>query len=572
MLGVVQRSDIFNEFTAEEQEKYFSIKEKAVSHHVDTLYYSVFLKDDEANTTDTRINGLLEHLQERKRVKLNNVQEDVQFMGLSVGAFGAAVSAGLYMNRLTCEENFDIFITDYIPNKDTPRIQVQLRTRSLVLDGLYGAIKKSYDALKQILDFYNLEILEINENRIDYAFHTNCIQAPMEMFSDESLQKHLVTSYKELWKHVYIGTRRREFFDLDYLALGSRKSNNVFFRVYNKAKEVVQQNYKGFFFALWQERGLISEYDRFVYEKAYEMKSFKTGCLVGRIEWYLKYGKDEELKAKLQKLLLSCNVKSDNNPHMEREIKGILPPPTVVLNFEFETKRKFYIKLGAFIARCKYKHNDFADLKRLYKVLSLRREIIDKLCTDVVSFVEDGYDVESPEKDFWRRIRRVRIKDQPDKPTLDAWYSYSRNLDVRRTKRTFSGNLASLAMLHRGEASESTFSEDLWDALSQLNDNDISDIDRGVFDKLTPSSYANIQKRKSRQLRSVLKNKDKESESIEYIELEDDDILIENKELQEKLQEEYKKIKQENEKKRKDFAIDYFGGKVIYSWRDTAKK
>ena len=290
MLGVVQRSDIFNEFTAEEQEKYFSITEKAVSHHVDTLYYSVFLKDDDANTTDIRINGLLEHLQEQKRVKLNNVQEDVQFMGLSVGAFGAAVSAGLYMNRLTCEENFDIFITDYIPNKDTPRIQVQLRTRSLVLDGLYGAIKKSYDALKQILDFYDLEIEEICENRIDYAFHTNCIQKPMEMFSDESLKAHLVTSYRELWKHVWITSRKEEFFDLDYIALGTRKSNNVFFRIYNKAKEVIQQNYKGFFFALWKERGLISEYDRFVYEKAYEMKSFKTGCLVGRIEWYLQFG------------------------------------------------------------------------------------------------------------------------------------------------------------------------------------------------------------------------------------------------------------------------------------------
>ncbi len=546
MLGVVKRSLIFNEFTAEEQEKYFSIKEKAVSHHVDTLYYSVFLKDDDVNTTDHRINGLLEQLRERKQVKLNNTKEDVQFFDLSVGAFGAAVSAGLYMNRLTYEENFDIFITDYIPNKDTPRIQVQLRTRSLVLDGLYGAIKQSYEAVKRILDFYGLEIAEIAENRIDYAFHTNCIQKPMEMFSDESLKAHLVTSYRELWKHVWITSRKEDFFDLDYFALGSRKSNNVFFRVYNKAKEVIQMNYKGFFFALWRERGLISEYDQFVYEKAYEMKSFKTGCLVGRIEWYLKFGKDDELKAKLRKLLLSCNVKSDNNPHMEKELKGVLPPPTVVLNLEFETKRKFYLKLGGFIARCKYQHNETEVLRRLYKVLSIRREIVDKLFTDVVSFLEDRNDVESPEMDFWRRIRRVRIKDQPDKPTLEAWYSYSRNLDVRRTKRSFSGNLASLAMLHRGEASESTFSEDLWDALSQINDNDIVDFDRSVFDTLTPSSYENIQKRKSRQLRSILK-KAQAPEVVEYEELFDDEILIENYEQQKELENQYNEIKRSKE-------------------------
>lgn len=577
MLGVVQRSTIFNEFTADEQEKYFSIKEKAVSHHVDTLYYSVFLKDDDVNTTDTRINGLLEQLRERKQVKLNNVQDDVQFMGLSVGAFGAAVSAGLYMNRLTYEENFDIFITDYIPNKDTPRIQVQLRTRSLVLDGLYGAIKKSYDALKQILDFYNLEIQEISENRIDYAFHTNCIQKPMEMFSDESLKAHLVTSYRELWKHVWITSRKEEFFDLDYIALGTRKSNNVFFRIYNKAKEVVQQNYKGFFFALWRERGLISEYDQFVYEKAYEMKSFKTGCLVGRIEWYLKFGKDDELKAKLRDLLLKCNVKSDNNPYIEREIKGVLPPPTVVLNFEFETKRKFYLKLGSFIARSKYKHNDEEALRSLYKVLSLRREIVDKLCTDVVSFVEDRNDVESPEKDFWKRIRRVRIHDQPDKPTLKAWYSYSRNLDVRRTKRSFSGNLASLAMLHRGEAGDSTFSEDMWDALSQLNDNDIAELDKGIFDKLTPKSYENIQKRKSRQLRSILKKMNSESD-IEYQEIEDDELLIENAENQKQLRSEYEELERDVNKKRREYleerrrAEKRGSGQYNYTWRENMKK
>ena len=481
------------------------------------------------------------------------------------------------MNRLSYEENFDVFISDYIPNKDTPRIQVQLRTRSLVLDGLYGAIKQSYEAVKQILDFYGLEIAEISENRIDYAFHTNCIQKPMEMFSDESLKKHLVTSYRELWKHIWITSRKEEFFDLDYFALGSRKSNNAFFRVYNKAKEVVQLNYKSFFFALWQERGLISRYDQFVYEKAYEMKSFKTGCLVGRIEWYLKHGKDDSLKEKLQKLLRTCNIKSDNNPRIEREIKGILPPPTVVLNLEFESKRKFYLKLGSFISKAKYEHKDCEDLRRLYKVLSLRREIINKLFTDVVSFVEDRDDVESPEMDFWYRIRRVRIKDQPDKPTLEAWYSYSRNLDVRRTKRSFSGNLASLAMIHRNEASESTFSEDIFDALSLLNDNDMHDLDKRIFENLSPSSYADIQKRKSRQLRSVLK-KAQASKELEYEELFDDEILIENYEQQKELENQYDEIKRDNVKKRNEYLEECCksekrgSGQYNYVWRENMKK
>ena len=512
MLGVVKRSQIFDEFTPDEQEFYFSIKEKAVSHHVDTLYYSVHIKGDEVNVRDERLIAFLEALRDAKQDKLACASEEVMFFDFSVSAFGAAISAGMYMNRLSYGEDFDVFISDYIPNLQTPRIQVQLRTRSLVLDGLYGSIQKSFDMLEDLLLTFGLEIGEVVENRIDYAFHTNAIQKPMEMFSDENLSEHLITTFREVWKHVWITNQKDDFFDLDYVALGSRKSNNVFFRAYAKAKEVVQLNYKGFFFEKWRARGLISRYDQFVYEKAYELKSFKTGCLVGRIEWYLRYGKNEELKEKLSKLLRGCHVNSDNNPHIEKEIKGILPPPTVVLNLEFETKRKFYTKLDDFISCCEYAHKGDLALKRLYKVLSLRREILNKLFTDVVRFVENRYDSESEELDFWKRIRRVKIEDQPDKPLLDAWYSYSRNLDVRRSQRNFSANLASLAMIQRNEASESTFSEDIWEAFTLLNDNSIIDLSESrskvlnrVFKQITPASYSAIQKKKSRQLRSVLK-------------------------------------------------------------------
>ena len=512
MLGVVKRSKIFGEFTPQEQEFYFSIKEKAVSHHVDTLYYSVYVKDDEVQVRNPSIIGLLQALREAKENKLACVSDDVTFFDFSVSAFGAAISAGMYMNHLAYGEEFDVFISDYIPNLQTPRIQVQLRTRSLVLDGLFASIKKSFDMVEELLLAFGLEIGEVVENRIDYAFHTNAIQKPMEMFSDENLSKHLVTSFREVWKHVWITSKENEFFDLDYIALGSRKSNSVFFRAYAKAKEVVQLNYKGFFFEKWRARGLISRYDQFVYEKAYELKSFKTGCLVGRIEWYLRYGKDEELKEKLSKLLKSCYVNSDNNSHIENEIKGILPPPTVVLNLEFETKRKFYIKLDNFISSYEFVHKGDILLKRLHKVLSLRREIVDKLFTDVVRFVENRFDPESEEMDFWKRIRRVKIEDQPDKPLLDAWYTYSRNLDVRRTKRSFSANLASLAMMQRNEASESLFSDDMWEALVLLNDNNMAKFSKTsskkikhALEKIKPPSYSAIQKKKSRQLKSVLK-------------------------------------------------------------------
>ena len=76
MLGTVKRSLIFNEFSEKEQEYYFSIKEKAVSHHIDTLYYSVFIQDDDVNVKDTRILGFLEQLNILKEQKISDILFD----------------------------------------------------------------------------------------------------------------------------------------------------------------------------------------------------------------------------------------------------------------------------------------------------------------------------------------------------------------------------------------------------------------------------------------------------------------------------------------------------------------
>ena len=93
---------------------------------MDTLYYSVYIKGDEVQVRDERIMSFLEALHEAKQNKLMCASEEVNFLGFSVSAFGAAISAGMYMNRLSYGEDFDVFVSDYIPNLQTPRIQVQL--------------------------------------------------------------------------------------------------------------------------------------------------------------------------------------------------------------------------------------------------------------------------------------------------------------------------------------------------------------------------------------------------------------------------------------------------------------
>ncbi len=511
------RSKVFKEFTDEEREAFFTMKAKAVRHHVDTLYYSVFLASDIRDVKDDPdINQLLKELQGMKDTKLANMSEPILYHDMTVEAFGAAVGGGLYGFHLSYGEDFDIFVSSYLPNKETPRIQVQLRTRSLVLDGLYDAIQKSYDKVYEILDSFNLKISHCIENRIDYAFHTNVIQNPDEMFSEEALKKHLVTTFRDNFIHNKIHSRQDELFEKDYCALGQRKSNNVFFRAYEKTKEVVEENYKAFFFEVWYQSGLISFYDKYVYEIAYKLGAYKTGVLVGRIGFYLKYGHDDALKVKLSDLLESCHVNSDNVPAIEKAIKGILPPVTKIMNVEFETKRKFYMNQAEFIDIIKTDVKQGQPLSRLYRILSLRREFITRLTTQTVCLREDRKDPEAPMLDFWKRLSRVKIDDQPDEARLKAFSTYAHNFDLERAKHRLYNTLAAVSFAESGEeeSDDQSYGEDLWNFVTDLNDNDIIRKDKieDVKDTITSmrsSWYNSLRRRKVRQMKAIYKERPK---------------------------------------------------------------
>ena len=505
MLNSVTRSLIINEFSPEEQEYWFGIKEKAVSHHIDTLYYSIFLHDDAPDIKDPNLVDLLVRLAELKEAKQSDQSADLTFYGFEVKPFGAAISAGLYSYHLAYGEDFDVFFSHYIPNEKTPRIQVQLRTRSLVLDGVEKAIQKSFDAVSSILSHFGIKVDRCQENRIDFAFHTNMIQKMFPFFNDENISEHLLTSFQEMSKHVKLTADRAEFMELDYISLGSRRSNKLFFRIYEKSKEVVQMNYKGFFFEIWRSRGLISRYDQFVYEEAYRLGSFKTGVNLGRIKWYMKYGKDPLLKERLDELRLKCDINSDNNPFMAKELKGILPPVTIILNFEFETKRKYYYDTH----RSLFEGQELSEdpLAPLWHVLGQRRAILDHLTRDVVCFCDEFDPLPKP-MDFWRRIQTCKIPGVPDEATLQIYYTYARNLDYQRTKKRVCDAVASLSIIKKGTFETDTFAEDFWEAINSLNDNDMVEVSSSTafehFLKQTSIMYSERKKKKGRQLRPII--------------------------------------------------------------------
>ncbi len=500
-LHSVERSKIFTEFSPDEQEKFFGLKGKKVSYHIDTLYYAVHLVDDETDSASAGIESLICCLAELKERKQANPEGDFEFCGLSV----APTSFSIYQYHLSLKENFDIFIAKNIPNNDTPRVCVQLRSRMLVLDGVAKAVEKSFDYVQIILNSFGLVIKNAIENRIDYAFHTNLIQSSIDYFSDEYLISHLKSKLRLFHKIGNIS----DTVEINTFQLGDRKSNNVFFRAYNKTREVIEKNYKAFFFDIWLKENLINQYDFFVLNVAFENRSFNTGLLLGRMKWYLEYGKDQVLKDELKELINSCYVNADNAPQIEKKLKGLLPDVTIITNIEFQTKRRFYVSCESFMEEMIFRYEGKPELQRIYKVLSCQREICDYLTTNTVCFVENKGKRSEKMTDWWKRINSCKIK-WTSPAILELHREYDRHADLKRSVRRLKNCIAQFNILNRNSLAPSSFIEDISDALSYFNDNDFygfASSPGGLPPAFRDFEYPEIQARKTRQYTGIIKEK-----------------------------------------------------------------
>ena len=501
---ISERYSVLSEFTPEERKHWFSLKDKGVLPHIDTLYYTVSISGDSNENDSQGLKELISELSRLKKQKMTNPAENVVFCDLEVMPTGFSI----YEFQLRLNETFDIFIGRYLPNPSTPRVVVQLRSRSLVLDGVSGAILRSYAAVKILFDTFGLTVGEVRENRIDYAYHTNLIQNPYRFFADDRLLRHLRTNFGIGQKVFRFGKDIR----LDYFALGQKKSNAIFFRCYNKSQEVVEKNYKPFFIERWLENGLISQYDAYVYRCAYELHSYRTGLLVGRMRWYIEHGKDGELRERFQQDLDTGYVNSDNNEFLEKELSSVLPPVTLIMNVEFQTKRRFYASVGEqFLRGMVYRYDGDPALEKLMKLVSLSPEFLEYLTRETICFVADRNDEDGKGKDrvmcdWWRRIHSCRIP-FTDKVTLDLWREYDRKTDIVRSRSLLQSAIARYSIISRQSLDSRSFAEDVSDVLCSLNDNDFygfaTDKD-GMPVRLVSHGYDTIQRRKARQYRGVI--------------------------------------------------------------------
>ena len=461
----VTRTKIYTEMSEEDRLLWFNLTKKKILPCIDNVYYTCFFKNDK---NDNEImQPLLSALEESKKVVLVSHESIDFFKGLQLMPYGFNV----YKYCLSDPELYDIFIIDYLPNEETPRVLVQLRAYGLWVYGVEKMVLQSFEKVKTVFsDFQGLEypseIVRCRENRIDYCYHTNIIKNPYREFAESKLEKTLHTIFDNYGVVGHIEKSKKSdnkniSLIKDYLSFGKRAANNIFVRIYNKGLEVVQLAYKSFFFEVWYQKGLINAYDKFCFEYAYEKKDYDF-IHKARLEFYWLHGKDNEKKKEVYELLSKDLTPLDYKPLAD----SLTPQVTTVLNIEFETKRRFYYYSDQFIDNHLKTTTDCpVPLRRIFRILDNRYLFLDYLTSKTLSF-KTSKDVYC---DWWQRIRSVKLDTVRNNDELVRKYTkeLDRNIVLKRAV-----NAVATSALYNG-LDQYDLKADVTELLSNVNDNTI---------------------------------------------------------------------------------------------------
>lgn len=484
------RTEFFREFSSEEQYQYFYLKEKKYLHHVDTLYYSVFLQGDSKEDYPAGIDSMFKDLNTAKEL-LKDLNDEL-WIDANKEILLKRKRFKIYDYCIAKNNYFDIFFCSSLPNNNTPRIVIQLRSIGLWNLGDSELVLESYHYLLQFLSKYGLKVLKTQENRIDFCYHTNAVQNPQRFYNDSVLSNNCRTNLSIFQK---VGRKNGKSLDYDYLSFGRRTSNNIFFRSYNKVREVIEENYKEFFIKLWFDEGLITYYDFFVYSYAYKFSSYHK-IYEGMMEFYLQYGKDIFFKNKLLKLKSRKFTVED----VKTLVLSYMPLPTAVINIEFQTMRKFYFKCLELDFLPVSTECDFP-LLRIFQILDCRKVFLDYLTSTTISFVKSIDKYGQPVyMDFWKRLRNLKLDKMVN---YDFKRDYSRNINRDILISRIKNSLATLS-LYDGNW-DTDINQDMSSLICVLNDNDYVQNDDGTI-KYLDDDYTVKKEKIMKALKSTLRN------------------------------------------------------------------
>ncbi len=475
---------IYSEFTSEQNVNWFDLKRTKFLHNIDTFYYSVFLKGNFTKDSQNEKVFRMRNYFEQEFLKMDNFEvPELTLKNLDIDGRKGYSPKGLptyfilkpftfakfYNVNIQRPECYDFFIARQVPNIDTAQVIVQIRSYYLWLHGVHKAYDKSLEDLKLILDYFGLEIKHVQENRVDYCWHTNYVQSPDRFFLIDNFAKMRVSRLHEATYHVRF--RGNEEHEIDYVRLGNLRSNKVLTRFYLKSKEVVEQGYKGFFFKIWLVHGLINRYDLYVYEECYKRQSWEY-LHKARLKFYLEYGSDKGLKHKCAAIL--DEVLELDYDDLVAFADLLTPRVTLIINTEYQTMRKF----SKSIQLIPFKDNTSKGVsKYIYDYLDNRQLILDYLTHNVLRLTDiRQLDRNKSRRDycpFWKALRRTKLIDTLKvKQNIKLTREYANRLNKEKVKERALTSVVTYQLYDKG-VNDETIANDAIDFILSLNDNDM---------------------------------------------------------------------------------------------------
>lgn len=472
----LNNSLITEEMDLADRDKWFSFTKSKFIHNIDTFYYSVKFKNDfRIDTKDDRVLRLRRYFK-FKYDGLGDYDEtgDVYLKEIDKRLILRPVTFSRFYNTcLSYPQYFDIFLASVVPRSldgaesVTCEMIVQIRSYMLWMFGIHAAFENSYRFVKALAAYFGLEIDHVQENRADYCWHSNYLKDPETFFNPDNFYKMRVDRFKNAtYVTNKVGT---EDYEIDYVALGKR-SDKVFVRIYQKTREVIEQNYKPWFFQIWKMNGLISDYDLYVYERCYQKRSWFYR-FYARLEFYAEYGSHPSYKKMCRQITREEITIGEDD--LIKLAKLLTPELNLVVNVEFQTMRRHSKSYDLLPFR---DNGHRGECKRIYDYLDNRRLIMDYLTDRVLKLVEktgDSHKYRRPLCGFWAALRRTRCIDVKMTPEeLQLVRNYNRKLNSESMKRRVINAAVTLGLYVRG-VNEDNPMIDAAEALLKMNDNDI---------------------------------------------------------------------------------------------------
>lgn len=482
---------IFQEFDEKMRFELFELKQKKFIQYIDSFYYSVYLDSDfTMDTQDGRVRNFRLFVERQFALLCRKGFDDMMLdipgvpKYFNVKHCYYAQSFDFMLDR---PDHYRIMLTRYTANPVTPQILVQLASSGLWIDGVRKSIEDSLQDVYRIAEYFRFQVIQVQENRIDYCWHSNYLQNPEFFLRSDNFARMRVSRLNDSFSHeTYYG---KEEYEIDYKTLGKKSSNNIFFRMYHKSKEVVQMGYKAFFLDEWLRKGLINRYDFYCLSKAYENHSWSSldKC---RLEFYMDYGSNENIKEQCR-LILEDKIKMKYDElHCFADL--LTPPVTIIMNVEFQTMRKFSSSLV--LPESDYNKKRYGPASRIFTILDEWKAITNYLTMHAVRLVKmEGDENKSRREDcpFWQALRQTKFIDfKYDRKQAVALRQYNHERNAAIVQKRALSSIVTYNLYAKGEKADSPDIQIL-DFINSLNDNDFQAMKLNQMKKIRRADYSN---------------------------------------------------------------------------------